>query len=118
MSQQETGFADAFDQALAEAGPPALFTHSPDGELKLDLIKTRDAWDRLAHPPERDPAHCLLRDEATGYVQYVLATSRALVAEHPRASVVTFDSAGAALEALAELGSPPVVRGPFGNQPR
>ena len=39
-------FADRFDGILARDGPAAVFTRTPDSQLKLDLFRTRDAWQR------------------------------------------------------------------------
>jgi hypothetical protein len=105
-------FGDPFDEQLALQGPPAIFTPTPKGELKLDLFRTRDAWQRTNGVPAHEVCHCLFRDHATGYVQYVLATSPELCAPE-RADVARYPSAAAALEALSTFGRPPVARGPF-----
>ncbi len=109
------GFCDLFDEAQAREGLPALFVVNARGELRLASDKTRDAWQRLPRDaqdraifPPRQPCHCLLRDRATGWVQYVLATAWELVADHPRADVRRFDSQEAAQAALAALGPVPV----------
>lgn len=106
-------FGDPFDQALARTGPPAVFTLSADGELRLQADRTRDAWQRLAdgHPPLHEACHCLLRDHATGWVQYALITSPALCNAHPRADIWRYDSEEEALQALSRAGQPPVWRG-------
>jgi hypothetical protein len=91
-------FADRFDEILAKEGPAAVFTHTSDGELKVDLLRTRDAWQRVTGTPTRDDCHCLSRDHATGFVQYVFATSPELCTS-PRADVTRFPSEEAALEA-------------------
>ena len=83
-----------------------------EGELGLDLFRTRDGWSRM--PPDQCPprelCHCLYRDRATGFVQYVLSTSPALYADHPRADVRRYPSQQAALEALSRLGCPAILR--------
>lgn len=104
-------FRDPFDQILAAQGPPALFTVDAEGELRLDPFRTRDGWSRISldDVPAHDVCHCLFRDRATGYVQYILVTSPALYADHPRADVRRFDSQRQALDALEGMGQPPIV---------
>lgn len=116
------GFCDHFDARLAEAGLPALFVVNGNGELRLADDRTRDAWQRLpqddgglAIPPPRAVTHCLFRDRATGWVQYVLATSPALYADHPRADVREYPDQAAALQALAALGAIPLRRTPWSD---
>ncbi|RME25364.1 MAG: hypothetical protein D6798_09170 [Deltaproteobacteria bacterium] len=115
--RQPPGFCDLFDEAQARAGLPALFVVNARGELRLASDKTRDAWQRLPRDaegwaicPPREVCHCLLRDRATGWVQYVLATAWELVADHPRADVRRYPSQQEALDALAALGPVPVAR--------
>ncbi|MCK6505826.1 hypothetical protein L6R53_20965 [Myxococcota bacterium] len=106
-------YADDFDRVLAASGPPAVFTLTADGELRLHADRTRDAWQRLAGgaAPPHEPCHCLLRDQATGWVQYALVTSPVLCASHPRADVWRYADEAEALAALARAGQPPVWRG-------
>jgi hypothetical protein len=105
-------FGTHFDEALARA-LPAIFTLDADGELRLNLDRSREAWDRLAAAgapaPTFDEAHALLRDRATGWVLYARAGAWALLADHPRADVRRFPDEAAARAALAALGRPPVV---------
>lgn len=110
----ELAFSSTYEAAVYERGVPALFTANARGELRLDVVRTNDAWGRL-HPrePERRPGHCLLRDRATGWVQYVLVSSVDLVAEHPRMDLVVFETQAEALAVLRSLGDLPVVRGEF-----
>lgn len=110
-------FCDPFDRAMAERGPPAVFTLTADGELRLHPDRTRDAWQRLAgagtpsQAPPHAACHCLLRDHGTGWVMYALVTSPALCASHPRADLWRYDTEEEALAALARAGRPPVWRG-------
>lgn len=106
-------FTDIFDAALARLGPPAVFTTTADGELRLHTDRSRDAWKRLSGDGKLalEACHCLFRDQATGWVQYVLVTSPVLCAEHPRADIWRYDSQDAALAALARLGPAQVWRG-------
>jgi hypothetical protein len=104
-------FADRFDEILAREGPAAVFTRTPDNQLKLDVFRTRDAWQRArTESPPLEPCHCLYTDNATRFVQYVLVTSPELCWNEPRAKVERYPSAEAALEALAAIGAPPVRR--------
>ena len=81
----------------------------PDGELRLSADRTRDALRHAPGPLEPGPCHALLRDRATGHVQYVLATSPGLVAGHPRLAATVYPTQSEALTALAALGLPPVA---------
>jgi hypothetical protein len=104
-------FADRFDEILAREGPAAVFTRTPDSQLKLDLFRTRDAWQRArTDTPALEPCHCLYTDRATRFVQYVLVTSPELCWNEPRADVERYASAEKALAALAAIGTPPVRR--------
>lgn len=106
------GFVDTFDQALAEQGPPAVFGLTADGELRLQPDRSREAWDgRVSAELALQPCHCLYRDRATGFVQYLLVTSPALCADHPRADIWRYASEPEALAALARAGRPAVWRG-------
>ena len=104
-------FRDPFDQLLVEQGPPAVFTVDSEGELQLDPMRTRDCWSRLppAARPDHGLCHCLFRDRATGYVQYILVTSPALCETHPRADIRRYADQKAALDVLTSLGSPPIL---------
>lgn len=104
-------YCDPFDQALAERGPPAVFTVDADGQWRLDADRTRDAWSRLTGPCALAPVLALLRDRATGYVQLVQAGSAALLIGHPRADVACYADPAEALAVLASLGRPPIWRG-------
>ena len=103
-------FRDPFDAIQAASGPPAVFTVDADGELKMDLMRTRDGWQRLDAVPDYGVCHCLFRDRATGFVQYVLVTSPQLCSDHPRADITRYPDQSTALSVLAALGSPPIQR--------
>lgn len=107
-------FATPFDEAVARSGAAALFTLDHQGELRLTSDRTRDAWNLLTGPPAPGWTHCLVRDRGTGWVQYLLATSPDLVAQHPRADIRVFADGAAALAALSAYGRPPLCRGDFG----
>lgn len=102
-------FSDPFDRSLAAAGPGALFTIGPRGQLRLALNRSRDQGKRAVADRPKRPCHCLFRDRATGFVQYVLATTPALCEAHPRADIQRYPDQPAALAALASLGRPPVA---------
>jgi hypothetical protein len=107
------GFGTAFDAHLA-ATTPCIFTCDADGELRLSLERSREAWDRLAEaggaPPVYADTHALLRDRGTGWVMYVRAGAPALLSPHPRADVAIYADQHAALSALASLSRPPVLK--------
>ena len=110
----EVAFSSSYEAAVYAEGVPALFTVNARGELRLDVVRSNDAWGRL-HPvvPQRAPAHCLLRDHATGWVQYVLTSSVDLVTDHPRMDLAVYESQASALEVLRGLGTVPVYKGDF-----
>ena len=97
-------FCDDWDRALYEAGLLALFLRDPDGELRLQPDRTRDALRHAPGPFPRRPVHALLRDRATGHVHLVLATSPGLLEGHPRLEAQIYESEAAALAALSALG--------------
>jgi hypothetical protein len=55
----------------------------------------------------------LYRDRATGFVQYILVTSPALYAAHPRADVRRYPSQPDALESLSRIGRPAILGNPW-----
>lgn len=103
-------FSDPFDRGVATDGPAALFTIGPRGQLRLALNRSRDQGKRSAEERPKSACHCLFRDRATGFVQYVLATSPALCMAHPRADIQVYTDQQSALDALNALGRPPVAR--------
>ncbi len=106
-------FGSEFDRTLAHHGPGVLFTQDADGELRLADDRTREAHALVAEPHTRSWCHCLYRDRATGFVQYLLVTSPELCRVHPRADIARFATQIAALDVLESLGVPPVVHGPW-----
>lgn len=106
-------FAGPFDAAVAAQGPPAVFSTDAEGLLRLDVVRSRDAWAHARGALPRGFCHCLYRDRSTGWVQYLLVTSPALCEAHPRADIARYPTAEAALDALAALGRPPVWKGPW-----
>lgn len=97
-------FCDDWDRALFEAGVLALFLRDPDGELRLQPDRTRDALRHAPGPFPLEPVHALVRDRATGHVHCVLATSPGLLEGHPRLEARIYDSEEDARAALVALG--------------
>jgi len=99
-------FCSPFDEALAHAGPAAVFLLDREGALRFDATWTRDAWGRAPGPHE--PGWCwqLMRDRASGFVQLILVTSPTLLAAHPRADVRVFATHAEASDARARYGTP------------
>ena len=104
----EIELRSTFDEAMLLTGPPAVFTIDSKGCLGLDEWRTREHYGRIEAVPAREVCHCLYRDRATGFVQYVLLTSAELCAEHPRQDITRYPDQGTALSRLAELGDPPI----------
>ena len=101
-------FCSDYDRALAEHGPPTLFLRTIEHKWRCMPDLTRDGWERNPDM-ERDPAHVLLRDTATGYVTRAYVTGRALLLNHPRATATYYDDEASADSAYKELGRPPVT---------
>ena len=91
-------FIDPFDQTLAQAGIPAIFTLNHEGVLQFDLVRTRDFCRQNPGPYTSVWMHSVMVDRATGWPQYVLATSPELILEHERAAIHLFDSYHTAIE--------------------
>ncbi len=103
-------FANRFDEALARRGPPAVFSVDADGELRLSPDRTREVLEAAAPDPLPDDwCHCLVQDAATGWVQYLLLTSPALIPALPRCAVKRYPTQAAAHAALARLGPLPLA---------
>ncbi|MED5369668.1 MAG: hypothetical protein VX899_01515 [Myxococcota bacterium] len=105
-------FLHDYDRACAESGPPSVFLLTHEGLWRVMPDLTRDGWVRLDRAPERDPAHGLMRDRATGFVTRVYTTSRALFDAHPRVDCTWYESEAEALAAYTALGRPPLLDPP------
>lgn len=103
-------FCNPFDEALAYAGPAAVFLPDREGLMRFEPTWTRDAYNRLPGPHEHGHTWVLVRDHRTGFVTLLLATSPTLVPEWPQADVRHFATREEATAARAALGTPPVVR--------
>jgi hypothetical protein len=100
-----------FDEAMAAHGPPAIFCLDHKGRLGLDEARSRESWSRLGCGGEFEHCHCVFEDRATGWHQYVLATSALLCGGHPRAAVHRFETMEQALAFLSGLGPIPKTDG-------
>ena len=96
---------DPFDAHMIQLGPPAFFRIDARKRLRMDANRTRICWENLNEVPDRKLCHALVRDPGTGWIQYVLVTAPALLST---LEARLFPTQQAALEALAEHGSPPV----------
>ncbi len=82
----------AFDEFLATADVPAIFTLSHEGELRLDVERTRDFVrenpEALLEPQKgRHWNHCVAVDQETKWPQYLLITGEELC-QHSRFNVM------------------------------
>ncbi len=102
-------FASPFDDALAHAGPPAVFLRDREGAWKVDASWTRDAWSRDPGPHAPGWTWTLCRDRASGYVWLVLATSPTLLRDHPRLDTRTCADLAEAWTQLSALGAVPIA---------
>ena len=93
-------FTDPFDETLALHGPAAIFTCTHDGELQLNVMRTRDLRRQHQPPFPHEYCHCLIIDHATGWVEYALITSPVLCSHHERANIQRYASYNEAQEAL------------------
>jgi len=95
-------FTDPFDEELANTGPASLFTLSHDGELQIDVMRTRELRRQHQGPFPKEHCHCVLIDQATQWPQYALLTSPGLCAPHERGSIVRYASYEEALRVVEE----------------
>ena len=106
-------FGSELDRRLAHGSTGVVFTQDADGELRLADDRSREAHALNPEPHQRQWCHCLYRDRATGFVQYLLVTSPDLCAAHPRADIARFATQLEAFAVLDSLGVPPDTRGPW-----
>ena len=96
-------FTDPFDEELATSGPAAVFTLTHEGELQLNLFRSRELR-RQNHPPfPLSLCHCVLVDQATRWPQYALITSPALCVRHERAIITKCASYEEALQMVDDV---------------
>ena len=117
LPDRAMSFCDVFDQNMAQSGVPGVFVLDVDGELRFDLGRTRDFWQHrglgsggsvVLGVSTLEACHCLLRDKANGWTQYVLLTSPLLLGDLPRAELIRFASRQEAMDRLVQLGALPV----------
>lgn len=106
-------FCSPFDEALAQAGPAAVFLPDPEGSLRFHASWTRDAWGRAPGPHVVGWSWQLFRDKGNGFVQLALVTSPTLIQEHPRLDVRAYATREEAVAAREVFGSPPLANEPW-----
>ncbi|MFZ5477176.1 MAG: hypothetical protein ACOZNI_10410 [Myxococcota bacterium] len=105
-------FASEFDARAFHDGPPAMFTMDVRGELRVDPERTREIGLLGPLPAEREVAHYVLVDRATGVKMYALVTHPSLAERQPRADARRCASHD---EAVAEVAAQWVSRRPAGT---
>jgi hypothetical protein len=95
-------FSDPFDQILAEQGPAAIFTLSYQGELQIDLMRTRDLRRQNTPPFPIEYCHCLVIDSATKWPQYALITSSHLCRNFERGVIQVCSSFEEAIQMVSQ----------------
>lgn len=95
-------FVDSFDKSLAQEGPPAVFTLNHEGELELDLVRSRDFCRQNPGPYTKGWVHCVLIDKHTQWAQYALLSSPDIAIRHERASITQFESFDQCLQYVKE----------------
>lgn len=105
-------FASEWDEALAAAGPPSIFTLDPEGKLRVDPERTREIF--LLDPTlaGRDPGHWVLTDRRTGLRLYLYVTHPALAQRQPRGDVQQFPDADSAIEQAMQQWAVPAPQAP------
>ncbi len=95
-------FTDPFDQALAEHGPAALFTLTHQGELQIDVMRTRELRRQNSPPFPIEKCHCLVIDSATKWPQYALITSSKMCSNFERGVIQICSSYDDAIKKVSE----------------
>ena len=94
-------FVDPFDQQLAEEGPAALFTFTHQGELQVDVMRTRELRRQNLGPFPLEQCHCIVIDSKTNWPQYALITSKRLCLNYDRGTIQVYATFQVAMESLA-----------------
>lgn len=102
-------YAGKFDEHMALEGTPAIFVYTHEDEWRFSEELTRDVWERQEGEVDRAPGFALLRDRRSGFVSRCFTGSLQLLAEHPRADVLPFESEAVMVEALRSIGRPTVL---------
>ena len=104
-------FNSPFDAAQANGMIPGVFTFSHEGEIGLDVPRTRDFFkyhfERITatefHSWNLRWNHCVLIDIATDWPRYALITADELCIAHPRCQIERYEQLTTAQERVAEL---------------
>lgn len=100
-------FTDPFDEGVARCGPGAFFTLNYEGELQLEIQKSRDLWRQHLDVSFEERAkiswqHCIITDSKTKWSYYALISSPILCRHYRQGSIECFSSYEEALEILEE----------------
>ena len=100
-------FTDPFDEGIARHGPGALFTLNYEGELQLEVLKSRDLWRQhldvsFEERAKIDWQHCIITDVKTRWPYYALISSPILCRHYRQANIECFSSYEEALRILEE----------------
>lgn len=90
-------FASPWDEQLYNSAVPGLFTLDPAGRLRVDPERTREGYLLIGTPEKHDPGHWVFTDRVTKLRLYALVTHPALAECQPRADVVRYAEAEAAM---------------------
>ena len=98
-------FTDPFDESVAISGPGSVFVLTYEGELQLEVKKSRDLWRQHLDVSEEERRtiawqHCLVTDSETRWPYYVLITSPVLCRHYRQGSIECFSSFEEALQEL------------------
>lgn len=98
-------FTDPFDEAVAMIGPGSVFVLTYEGELQLEVKKSRDLWRQHLDAAEEERRtiawqHCLVTDFETKWPYYLLITSAVLCRHYRQASIECFPSFEETLQEL------------------
>lgn len=107
-------FASRFDQDAFHAGPPALFTVDPRGQLRIDPERTREAYLALPDISGRDEGIWLMTDRATGVQMVLVSNQSALVHAQDRSTGVRYPDYASALAETVKQWAVAAAEGPQG----
>lgn len=98
-------FTDPFDEAVAYQGPGAIFILNHEGELQLEVQKSRDLWRQHLDVSMEERVkihwqHCVITDSKTGWSYYALISSSILCRHYRQGTIDCFSSYDEALQVL------------------